>query len=122
MGNSARAKVVIADDNTAALALMRCFVQSLGFSVIAVSDGGAALRAIEDHSPAFALLDISLPILTGVEVARSVREKPELASVRMIACTGHGDRELEDECGRAGFERYLVKPIDFGVLEGLLRG
>lgn len=113
-------RIVLADDCSDAVALMKFFLQSLGFVVTAVGDGEAALRAIVEHQPEVALLDITLPLMSGLEVAQAVCKDPSLASVLLIACTGHGGREHERASLEAGFERHLTKPVDFGELERLL--
>lgn len=113
-------RIVLADDCSDALALMKFFLQSLGFVVISAGDGEAAVRAITEHRPEVALIDIMLPGMGGLEVAEAVRKDPSLAGVRLIACTGHGGRGHERASIDAGFERHLTKPIDFTQLEQLL--
>lgn len=113
-------RIVLADDSTDTVALMKFFLQSIGFSVVAVGDGEAALHAIAEHKPDVALIDIMLPRMSGLEVARAVRKDPALGAVRLLACTGNGGREHERASIEAGFERHLTKPVDFGELERLL--
>lgn len=113
-------RIVLADDCSEAVALMKFFLQSIGFTVIAVADGESALCAIIEHRPEFALIDIVLPRKNGLEVAQAVRKDPDLAATYLIACTGQGGREHEQASLEAGFDRHLTKPVDFSQLEQLL--
>jgi CheY-like chemotaxis protein len=64
------------------------------------------------------LLDIGLPDMDGIEVARRLRSIPELKGLRLIACTGYG-RELRN-LHDAGFDRHVVKPVSAAQLEQIL--
>ena len=72
------------------------------------------------YLPDAVLLDIGLPELDGLEVARRIRSNPGSAGVVLIAMTGYGqddDRRLSRE---AGFDHHLVKPADFDRITAIL--
>ena len=66
------------------------------------------------------LLDIGLPGLNGYEVARRLRQYPQLKGVRLVAMTGYGDEADRRLAQEAGFDRHVVKPVDFPKVEELL--
>ena len=66
------------------------------------------------------LVDIGLPGMDGYEVARRVRQHPQLAGAALVALTGYGREEDRARALDAGFDHHLVKPVDPDVLEGLL--
>lgn len=79
-----------------------------GFEVVArAADGRAAVAAIETERPDVALLDVRMPHLTGIEVARAVAETaPE---TRVVLYTGFGDRALLAEAFAAGVRGFVLK-------------
>ena len=66
------------------------------------------------------LLDIGLPGMDGFEVARRLREVPGLDGAFLVAMTGYGQAEDRQRSKEAGFDRHLTKPVEPGVLYGLL--
>ncbi len=70
--------------------------------------------------PAPTLLDIGLPGLTGLEVARRIRQIPALKNIVLTAITGYGQEKDRQRSREAGFDHHLTKPADFGELEKIL--
>ena len=71
------------------------------------SDGLAACRAFDAMRPSLVVLDMSLPDMTGLDVARQVRQMAP--SVRIVFCTAHDDPALRDATARLGADGYVVK-------------
>ena len=95
-------------------------LQLMGTAVQIVHDGPAALAAIPGFRPTVILLDIGMPGMDGHEVARRVREQPELQDMTLIAMTGWGQAEDRRRSQEAGFDHHLVKPVDPNALQKLL--
>jgi CheY-like chemotaxis protein len=110
--------VVVADDNPAMTTALRIFLRRCGWDVIAVHDGQAAVTAICQTRPSVALVDIGLPKLDGLEVARRIRA--DGPACRLVAMSGFGAASDRDRSHRAGFDLHLVKPIDPTVLRSAL--
>ena len=66
--------VLVVDDDPKIVQLLRAYLEREGFSVVTAGDGPAALAAIRDHEPRLIVLDLMLPELDGMSVARRVRE------------------------------------------------
>jgi PAS domain S-box-containing protein len=99
---------VIADDHPAVLDAIAHYLESQGIDVVArVSTGDQALRAIADHQPAVALLDVTMQPLHGIEVARQAREIS--SATRSIIYTGHPDAGLFRQAVEAGVAGFLLK-------------
>ena len=79
----------------------------------------AALEAVEDFDPDAVVLDIGLPRLNGYEAARRIRARPRPKPLLLVALTGYGHEENRLQAEAAGFDHYLVKPVDLDVLERL---
>lgn len=100
--------------------MLQLFLQNRGHEVLAVGDGPQGLSAIVDRCPQLALVDISLPRMSGLDVAREVRANGVGGAVYLVALTGFGRRD--DRCAAiaAGFDEYILKPIPPGELDRLL--
>ncbi len=113
-------RVLIVDDNRDAAESLEMLLESLGHEIRMAHTGPAGLDAAFEYSPHAVLLDIGLPELDGLEVARRIRSNPGSAGVVLIAMTGYGqddDRRLSRE---AGFDHHLVKPADFDQVLAIL--
>ena len=70
--------------------------------------------------PTVVLLDLGMPGMNGLEVARRLREDPEARGTTLVALTGWGQREDRRRTTEAGFDYHLVKPADLGALQSIL--
>ena len=90
-----------------------------GHGVVEAADGPTGIDAVLRERPDVALVDIGLPGADGYAVARAIRAGGG-AGVRLVALSGYGQPEDKARGLQAGFDAYLVKPIDPAVLAGLL--
>jgi signal transduction histidine kinase/CheY-like chemotaxis protein len=111
-------KIVLADDNRDAAHSLGLILQVEGHEVHLAHDGVEALAAIRAIGPHVALLDIGMPRLSGLEVAKQVRE--DGIAVRLIAITGWGQTADRENSADAGFDHHLIKPVDSAELLRLL--
>jgi DNA-binding response OmpR family regulator len=110
--------VVVADDNLGMTEALRGFLNRCGWEVITADDGLAALELVRRLRPAVALIDIGLPKLDGLEVARRIRV--DGVACRLVAMSGFGTAQDRDRSRQAGFDLHLVKPIAPDVLRAAL--
>ena len=115
-------RVLVVDDNHDSAESLAVLLRLLGQEVELAHDGPSALEAAAAFEPELVLLDIGLPGLSGLEVARRLRQTPVGKQARLIAMTGYGQEEDRRRSMEAGFDRHLVKPIDPELVEGLLAG
>jgi len=120
-GGQAIRTVVLVEDQADARIMMQIWLESEGVQVFGAEDGLEGVALIEQLHPDLALVDLGLPVMSGFELARRVRENPENASTRLIALSGYG-READVQAALdAGFDEHLTKPPDPARLERLLR-
>jgi signal transduction histidine kinase/CheY-like chemotaxis protein len=112
-------RVLIADDDEDAAASLAMLLRMAGHDVEVVHDGAAVLAAVTSARPDVVLLDWLLPNLSGQEVARQLRQQFG-CNLRLIAVTGFGLDRYRRESREVGFDHYLVKPVDWSVIERLL--
>ena len=113
-------RVLVVDDNVDPAEILATLLRMVGHDVKTVYTGPTALTAAEAYAPNVVLLDIGLPGLNGYEVARRLRQDRQLKGVRLVAMTGYGDEADRQLAQEAGFDRHLVKPVDFPKVDELL--
>jgi hypothetical protein len=91
-----------------------------GHDVQVAQDGPMALDMAAAFRPDIVLLDIGLPGMDGYELARRIRELPELGGVQLIAVTGRGQEADRQAAAAAGFHSFITKPVDPEELARLL--
>jgi CheY-like chemotaxis protein len=79
----------------------------------------ALTRAMQD-APQVCVLDIGLPEMDGIELAKRLRAHPETVNVLLIAVTGYGQDQDRQQTKAAGFDHHLVKPADIKQLSTIL--
>ncbi len=82
------------------------------YELITAPDGAAALVLLETQLPDLILMDISLPVLDGLETTRRIKAQPELRHIPIIALTAHAMQGDADKARAAGCDAYLTKPLD----------
>jgi PAS domain S-box-containing protein len=113
-------RVLVVDDNDDAAASLGMLLKLLGSDVQVAHDGQAALALIKSYRPNLVFLDLGLPGMDGLEVARQVRQQADFDEVILIALTGWGQVEDRKRTREAGFDHHLVKPADLKTLQSLL--
>jgi len=115
-----RLKVLVVDDNADLVEMLAMVVEGLGHDVRKALDGQTAISAATAYRPDVVLLDLGLPVISGIDVARQLRQRPETAHVHLVALTGWGQAEDRTRTREAGFDHHLTKPTDPRALEQLL--
>lgn len=113
-------KVLVVDDNVDAAESLATLLLLHGHDVVTVHGASAALGAARQLRPDVAMLDIGLPGMDGYELARRLREQPELDRTLLVALTGFGQPDDRRRALAAGFSQHFVKPVDPSVLLDLL--
>lgn len=112
--------VLVIEDNQDTLELLQAWLETLGHSVQCAADGRAGLKLAMSMKPDLAFLDIGLPELDGIEVAKHLRASDPKRTIHLVAVTGYGRPEDRARALDAGFDDYIVKPLDTSALERVL--
>lgn len=115
-------RVLVVDDNVDAAEMLATLLEMNGYAVSVEFDGASALATALRERPAVALLDIGLPDMDGMELARRLRAQPQTADAVLVALTGYGQAEDQEQARQAGFNHHMVKPADIDRLLTLLAG
>jgi PAS domain S-box-containing protein len=119
-GKIAPRRILLIEDNADARECLRMLLQASGHEVYEAIDGPAGVAKAFAVKPDVVLIDLGLPGLDGYEVARRIRSAYRSACVNLIAVTGYDQEEYRARAETAGFDSYLVKPVDAGTLERLI--
>jgi len=113
-------RVLIVDDNVDAADSLRLMLEIRGHDARAAYDGSSALEDLGKFAAEIVLLDLGMPHMDGLEVARRIRALPFTSAPRLIALTGWGQPEDKLRTSEAGFDAHLTKPVDLIALAQLI--
>jgi CheY-like chemotaxis protein len=113
-------RVLVVDDNRDAAQSVSLLLQSWGCEVQTAYDGQQSLEMAKGFHPDVVLLDIKMPRMDGYEVADWLRRDGSSGDLTLVAMTGCDQAEDRDRAVDAGFDYYMVKPVDPGALKDLL--
>ena len=110
--SSEKKKILVVEDHPETAELTRLELEHIGYPATScVANGADALRKAHEERPDLILLDILLPGMNGLEIARRLKADPDTRDIRILAVTGKampGDRE---KCLENGCDGYLAKPF-----------
>ncbi len=110
-------KILIAEDSATDRLILETIVSKAGHIPIGVSDGLEALEAFNKESPDLVLLDVLMPNMGGIDVARNIRETTQETVVPIIFLTSLSDQESLVECLESGGDDFIPKPYNQAVLK-----
>lgn len=115
-------RVLVVDDDFSVASLHQRFVEAHGgFQVVGVAHTGAeALKLVDAAAPDLVLLDVFLPDMSGIDVLRSIRSRPAVGHVDVIAITAARELETVRAAMAGGVLHYLVKPFSVATLHDRL--
>ena len=113
-------RILVVDDNPALVAMFATLLRLSGHDLETALNGTEALDRCMSFQPDVVLLDVGLPGLDGFAIARELRRRDGGHDLRIIGISGYGHKEYQDIGKEAGFDAYLVKPVDQDELERLL--
>jgi len=117
--SATRRRIALVEDNEDVRCGLRVLLEMEGHEVLEASDGLQGVDTILREQADIALIDIGLPHLDGYGVARAVRSRAR-RPVMLVAMTGYGSREDAERGTQAGFDAYMVKPVDVAILSELI--
>ena len=108
-------RILVVDDESDSRELLKAFLEGDGYKVSEAEDGYEAVeKAVEEH-PDLILMDMAMPLMDGINSARTMRQHEDLSRVPIVALTAFGSF-YEPRAKAAGCTDILFKPIDFEKL------
>ena len=112
-------KIMVVEDEQALALLLKYNLEKEGYEVVIESNGAKVIAEVENHCPSLILLDWMLPKMSGVEICKLIRTKPDLKNIPIIMLTAKGQEEDKIKGLTAGADDYVTKP--FSVPELMAR-
>lgn len=116
----ADAPILVVDDNPTNMKLLFFVLSAQGYEIRMASDALEALAVLETFEPRMVLLDLQLPGMDGLELARRLRAQPRFAQLLIVAVTASAMKGDEERALEAGCDGYITKPIDTRSLPKLV--
>lgn len=115
-------KILIADDEPNIVTALEFLLQKAGYETRIARNGAEAVSAIEADAPDLVLLDVMMPVASGYEVCRHIRERPALSRIKVVMLSAKG-RDAEVAKGMSmGADLYITKPFSTRELIDQIRG
>lgn len=114
--SDSQASVFIVDDNTDVLSAFQLMLKRAGFDVKVFGCGQSALDAANESAPDAMIVDINLPVNSGIWLAEQVRNSFSDQAIVLVAISGDDRRQLRANCIQSGFDLFFAKPFRFGVV------
>ncbi|WP_092384705.1 hybrid sensor histidine kinase/response regulator [Halopseudomonas salegens] len=114
------ARLLLVEDNAVNQMVAKGMLTRMGFEVIAVEHGQAALEWLQQEHCDLVLMDCNMPVMDGYEASRRIRQLPALKDLPIIALTANALQDDRQRCENAGMNDYLAKPFKREDLQKLL--
>ena len=113
--------ILIVEDSFDAREIMTLLLGSKGYGVLSAENGIEAIEVALANFPNLVLMDLDIPKLGGLDVARTLRRHPKLKNIPIFIVSGHDPAKYRQAALDAGCSDYFLKPIDFDRLDDLLK-
>ena len=113
--------ILIVEDEAAIVTMLRYNLERENLHVLEASDGEEALKILAESHVDLVLLDWMLPIMSGIEVCRQIRRKPESRDLPVIMVTARGEEGDRIRGLDTGADDYVTKPFAIGELLARIR-
>ena len=104
--------ILLVDDNDDNQIIYRTILEHKGYRVLQCPDGRSAIECVQTERPDLVLMDISMPDLDGWEATRILKSDVSTSDIPILALTARAMPEDRVRGQKAGFEKYLMKPIE----------
>ncbi|MEM8939221.1 MAG: response regulator [Bacteroidota bacterium] len=110
-------KIIVAEDSSVIQNLTKKILSQLNFSIVLVKNGKQVLDLIIKDTYHLILLDIHMPVMNGMECAKSIRSMGgENSNIPIIAITGNANNYTEEEFEAVGINAFIPKPLNYDSL------
>jgi two-component system cell cycle response regulator DivK len=118
--NKASALILVAEDDEDNRFVMRTLLEMRGYRVVEATNGQEAVQVAARDQPDLILMDLKMPVLNGLAAMRHIRQH-EARRVPIIALSAYDPLQHRAVAIAAGCDDYVLKPIDYDGLEGLIK-
>ena len=116
-----RPTILVVEDEDALATLLQYNLEKEGYAVVVAEDGDEAMVSVDEKLPDLIVLDWMLPKVSGIEVCRRLRQRPETRNVPIIMLTARGEESDRIRGLDTGADDYVVKPVSMSELAARVR-
>jgi len=109
--------ILVVEDNDDLRQIFASIIRFSGYQILEARSGSEAIEKVAFAKPNLVLLDLGLPDMSGIDVARAIKKNRVTADIPIIACSAYPSREKMEEALRAGIVDYLQKPIAAALIK-----
>ena len=109
--SAAPSTILVVDDERLSQTMLTDLLREGGFTCITANNGLEALKTCKSVKPSLILLDITMPLMDGIETCRRLKEDPATSPIPILALTTHDDPPTVFAMMEAGALLYLTKPV-----------
>jgi len=113
-------RILIAEDDDDARVALKLMLKLSKFDVLEAINGREAVDSVFLHRPDLVLMDLSLPVIDGLQATREIRNQPEFQTLPIIFVTGYDSKETIDSIHATGGTNCINKPIEFDDLKKMI--
>lgn len=113
--------VMVVDDSDDIRELVRTGLQIIGYRVVEAGNGREAVELAARTHPDLILMDLSMPVMDGFEATRRLKANPESSAIPVVAVSAYSDAQNRHRALEAGCDECVSKPVDFTLLDGLVK-
>ena len=113
-------RILIAEDHQDNREMLSRRLERRGYEIHVAENGAEAVEQARAVAPDLILMDISMPVMSGIEATRALRQTPEGRRIKIVALTAHAMDSARRECMEAGCDDFATKPVDFAGLVALI--
>ncbi len=114
-------RVLVVEDMRALAIVLARLLSKMGHHVEMVENGEAAIEKLKHFDAEVVFSDISMPMMTGYELARYLRSHEPTSKIKLVAMTGYGQVSDREKAYSAGFDEHMTKPVDINRLRDFFR-
>jgi two-component system, OmpR family, alkaline phosphatase synthesis response regulator PhoP len=103
------ARLLLAEDDPMLLDVYKTRYEAEGFEVMTCSDGKAALEIIKEYHPDLVLLDLMMPVMSGMRALETMRKDPDIKDTKVVVISALGEEDAVDRAMALGVLGYVIK-------------
>lgn len=104
--------ILVVEDNERNRVLVRDVLVYFGYEVLEATDGLEGIALALERRPWLIFMDLQMPVLSGLDAMKRLKENPETKGIRIIAVTSFAMKGDREKLLEAGFDGYISKPMD----------
>jgi len=114
-------KILIVEDNEKNRTLVKDVLEYHGYEVIEAGNGKEGIKIAKENNPDLILMDIQMPVMSGYDAIKILKNNPETKDIKIIALTSFAMKGDKEKIMDEGFDDYIAKPIDIRRLPELVK-